>query len=432
VSVQFGAEPAVVATIVPGTTRYDLELLAPIGAQTFTVKTYDGAGAAGNVLSQGSALATIVEGGTNSVPLTLNGVVATLALSVADTTPAIGGGSFTKPLAFAAQDAAGRTIVGDFDAPVALEVTGNTTAFGLTATSLTRSDSAVSYTYDGAGVTAATLRPVMSTGGTSVTLSPLVEVTGIEITTLKPAALVGGSLPLSATVTYSNGTTNHAATWTFSGTGATMSGATLSGLAVGAGTATATATGPSDTAKTATAAVRVFDLSTVVTPPLLPGLPISVLANVTAPLGSTGLQYQWRQTSGLTGLLSALTSALTLFTPPSSTEAPYELKIEVTDADGYQVEKRVDLIVSALLAVDKTSLTFLSTGTPQTITLPNGATVASVTSSSSAVVTATGVGTGAVTVTAVGGGAATLTITATDGRHVDVPVSVTTTSFAVD
>ncbi len=84
----------------------------PIGAVTLLVKTWDTAGATGNVLSMNTLNTTIVPGVNNNLNLTLNGVVKTLTLTV---TP---GTSFTAgtPSNFAAtwggKDAAGNTIIG--------------------------------------------------------------------------------------------------------------------------------------------------------------------------------------------------------------------------------------------------------------------------------------------------------------------------------
>ena len=57
---------------------------APVGTDTFVFQTYDDQNGQGNVLSRASVTQTIVLGGANSVSAVLNGVVASVAISLSN------------------------------------------------------------------------------------------------------------------------------------------------------------------------------------------------------------------------------------------------------------------------------------------------------------------------------------------------------------
>src|SRR5579872_7437844 len=87
-----------------------VSLTAIAGSDTFTITAYDQPNAQGNVLSIGTAIATIVSG-TNNVNVTLNGVVSSIALAL---TQAIlpTGSSSTSTLVVEGMDPQGNVIVG--------------------------------------------------------------------------------------------------------------------------------------------------------------------------------------------------------------------------------------------------------------------------------------------------------------------------------
>lgn len=88
-----------------------LSLNAPVGRHIFTVTAYDRRGARGNVLSTGTtAPVTIWANGRISVNLTLDGVVASVSLMVAQTHTTIGTPA-TMDLVVVARDPDGNTIV---------------------------------------------------------------------------------------------------------------------------------------------------------------------------------------------------------------------------------------------------------------------------------------------------------------------------------
>ncbi len=84
-------------------------IAAPVGNDTFAVKLYSGQNAAGNLLSTGSLAQTIVANQANSVNVTFNGVVASLAVSIPTITPGTQGSAVVTVNAI---DASGNTIVG--------------------------------------------------------------------------------------------------------------------------------------------------------------------------------------------------------------------------------------------------------------------------------------------------------------------------------
>jgi hypothetical protein len=102
------------------------------GDDVFNVTTYAWPNATGSVLSAGSAAATIGSGGrggvrlSNSVSLTIGGVIAKLSLR-AGATSIERGKATTVPVTLVAYDASGAQIVGnsEFDTPVTLSIEGD-------------------------------------------------------------------------------------------------------------------------------------------------------------------------------------------------------------------------------------------------------------------------------------------------------------------
>ncbi|HTU70225.1 MAG TPA: hypothetical protein VMF11_07865 [Candidatus Baltobacteraceae bacterium] len=84
---------------------------APVGSDMFTVNLYDATNGTGELLSTGTLTQTIVANTANSVNVTFNGVVASLAISLASSTvtPGIAG---SDGVTVNALDADGNTIVG--------------------------------------------------------------------------------------------------------------------------------------------------------------------------------------------------------------------------------------------------------------------------------------------------------------------------------
>ena len=97
-------------TTVNCTTTCSGTVSAPVGSDTFTVHLYDAQNGAGNLLSTGTLTQTIVANTANSVNVTFNGVVASLAVAIANVVSPGTAGSVGVTVN--ALDADGNTIVG--------------------------------------------------------------------------------------------------------------------------------------------------------------------------------------------------------------------------------------------------------------------------------------------------------------------------------
>jgi hypothetical protein len=112
---------------------------APVGSDTFTEILYANATGTGTPLSQNTTTASIVAGKANTVSLTLDGVVAKLVLSLANTAPAVGTAT-TIGLTVNVYDVGNNLIIGDpFVNPITLKDsdTSGVTSFSATATTTT-------------------------------------------------------------------------------------------------------------------------------------------------------------------------------------------------------------------------------------------------------------------------------------------------------
>jgi hypothetical protein len=156
-------------------------IAAPVGPDTFGETLYASTNATGAALSQNTTTATIVAGTANVVNLTLDGVVAAIALSLTNVNPPLGA-ALTIGLTVNAKDAAGATIIGNdpFANPISLinsDKSGTITT--LTKTTLASPADTVSITYNGQPLTSAVFT-ASANGATSGTV------------TLTPAAAAGG------------------------------------------------------------------------------------------------------------------------------------------------------------------------------------------------------------------------------------------------
>ena len=103
----------------PATT---LTISAPAGIDTFTIQTFDEQNGLGNVLSKANITQTVVVNTANVLSATLNGVIASVKVSLSSTFNAGAPGSMSVDVV--ALDADGNTIVGpgDFSSPIQLSV----------------------------------------------------------------------------------------------------------------------------------------------------------------------------------------------------------------------------------------------------------------------------------------------------------------------
>jgi hypothetical protein len=98
-----------------------ITLLVPAGNDTFAVTLYDALNGAGKQLSTGEATANVVKGAVTHVGVTLNGIVASLLLQLASSSPFKGSPS-SIPLSVSALDADGNTIItpGDYENAISI------------------------------------------------------------------------------------------------------------------------------------------------------------------------------------------------------------------------------------------------------------------------------------------------------------------------
>ncbi|MBV8749948.1 MAG: hypothetical protein JO103_09560, partial [Candidatus Eremiobacteraeota bacterium] len=125
---------------------------APVGTDTFAFTTYDAQNGAGSALSRASVTKAIVLGAANTVTAVLNGVVASLALSLSNAAPNAGVPA-TVNVNATAKDPDGNAIVGpaDYSAPIHLTVNDPTSSgtLALSATDLPNPGTTATLTYNG-------------------------------------------------------------------------------------------------------------------------------------------------------------------------------------------------------------------------------------------------------------------------------------------
>jgi len=134
----------------------DMTLSVAPGNVTFTVNLYDGPNGTGDLLSTGSTTATITQGNTNSLNLSLGGVIASLAISLG-TSSVVSGSAMTTPVTVVARDAGRNVIVGTdaYTTPIALSSDDGTGTTSLSTKTLTSPSAPVTLSYNGGTATAA-------------------------------------------------------------------------------------------------------------------------------------------------------------------------------------------------------------------------------------------------------------------------------------
>jgi hypothetical protein len=153
---------------------------APAGSDVFSLTLFSAANAGGSQLSSGTVTATIVAGTTNTVALTLNGIVSAVTLS-ATTATITGGAAATIPLTVTATDASGATIVGPGNYSPAITLTDSDTSGHTKLSSATVAapgGSAITLTYDGSA----------ALDGATITIGA--TATGVAAGSVKPASIL--------------------------------------------------------------------------------------------------------------------------------------------------------------------------------------------------------------------------------------------------
>jgi streptogramin lyase len=135
----------------PSTRTCTIAVVAPPGSDTFVITAYDAPNGTGNVLASGSV--TLIAPPPGSAPataaVTLNGTIARIALTIANPYPPVGTAT-TSPVVVTAYDADGNTVIGAYDAPVALTDADTSGATTLSPQSLGSSSSVATLGYSGA------------------------------------------------------------------------------------------------------------------------------------------------------------------------------------------------------------------------------------------------------------------------------------------
>ncbi len=158
---------------------------APIGTDTFTEILYASTNGTGTPLSQNQTTATIVAGKSNVVSMTLDGVVASIALALSNATPAQGTAA-SIPLTVTTEDASGAAIIGNDPFTSAITLTDSDKSGATTLSKTTLSSPA-----DASGLT------VAYTGAAIASATFSATATGVSAANVTPATLT----PSTATAT---------------------------------------------------------------------------------------------------------------------------------------------------------------------------------------------------------------------------------------
>jgi hypothetical protein len=193
---------------------------SPLGADTYTITTFDAAGGGGSALDTlVGAQYTISQGVANSESATLLGIPGSISIGAFPATPAGSNTSFTLgdggTVAVTVADADGETITGQYENPVTIVdpdmngdgtyvegstcptyPTGNTTTSGPTSATLTSDTSEVTLCYGGIGENPVTITGKSSSAisGTSK-FSPALNAPFYVPGSGTPASVVVGSSP---------------------------------------------------------------------------------------------------------------------------------------------------------------------------------------------------------------------------------------------
>jgi hypothetical protein len=181
---------------------------APVGADTFREILYASTNGTGAALSQNTSTNTIVAGKANVVNMTLDGVVASITLALANATPAPGTAA-TIPLTVTIMDASGATIIGSdpFANPITLTDSDTSGATTLSKTTLASPADAAALTvaYTGAAIASATFSAsatgVATANVTPATLTPTVAVAFVDWPTYGYDIQRSGFNPYSTAIT---------------------------------------------------------------------------------------------------------------------------------------------------------------------------------------------------------------------------------------
>jgi streptogramin lyase len=172
---------------------------AAIGVDTFAFQTYDAQNGQGNVLSRASITQTITIGVANVVGATLNGVIASLAVSLGNPAPNAGVPA-TTPINVAGRDADNNAIVGPGDYNTAIKLTindpANTGTLSISTNTIATPGTATTLTYNGGTLASASIAAGatgIATASTTFAPTPTFYQFSIPTGTNKPQWIAAGS-----------------------------------------------------------------------------------------------------------------------------------------------------------------------------------------------------------------------------------------------
>ncbi len=142
----------------------------PPGSDNFSVVTFDGSNAAGNVLSTSTQTFTVTQGIANALTTTLLGVPKTLVISGLPVATANTAFVSAQSFSVAAKDAGGNTITGTYANPITVSDSDASGAQGssLSVTTLNAATDAIKINYGGLAIVPATIT-ASATGATNGT-----------------------------------------------------------------------------------------------------------------------------------------------------------------------------------------------------------------------------------------------------------------------
>jgi hypothetical protein len=175
-----GSATTAVGNCAPPATTCQVQLLAPIGLDSFTLSLYSLPNGTGTLLSTGGTMLQVIAGDSHDVVVTFNGIPATLQLLLTPSTATTGVAS-GGALEVIARDAGGNIILGPgtFVPAIALRVSDTTGSVVLAASQITDPGGPVtSFQYNGSSAAGSTITFTASMTGiasatAALTISPV-------------------------------------------------------------------------------------------------------------------------------------------------------------------------------------------------------------------------------------------------------------------
>jgi virginiamycin B lyase len=186
---------------IDGATQCSFTIGIPSGKTIFSVATYASADGSGTALSQGSVTRTIKAGQMAVIPLTLSGVVSSIAVSLGNASPPAGAAA-TTPVYVTAYDASGAAIVGpgNYGTPITLTDSDTSGITTLSSTTVNGPAAKVSLTYSGHSLLSASIgASAAGIPATSITGATFAPVPRILASYTIPSAVGNGSAALAIT-----------------------------------------------------------------------------------------------------------------------------------------------------------------------------------------------------------------------------------------